>query len=396
MYTCLAMLTMSAILLLVVRCWVAPEGGLDHRTGTITVHARPGTRVEVMQLEHEFWFGTAINASMFRPGADPHEQEHYLRVLKENFNCVVHENALKWYATEREQGMVSYKDVDRMLEWAESNGMRTRGHCLLWAVPGYVQDWVKALGDADLRRHIERRIRGVVGRCKGRIIEYDVNNEMLHGAYYADRLGRQVRADMFSWAHEEAPDAPLYVNDYNILSGGDLDRYEEQIEWLLAEGAHVGGIGCQGHFDENISMTARSAREALDRLARFGLPIRITEFDINTKDEEAKARGLEELYRICWEHPAVEGVLMWGFWEGRHWRPDAALGKRAWSPTPAAETYRRLVYDQWWTRWSGEADADGMCRVPAVYGRHRISAADQAQEVVLGKSAREATVDFTD
>jgi hypothetical protein len=31
---------------------------------------------------------------------------------------------------------------------------------------------------------------------------------------------------------------------------------------------------------------------------------------------------------------------MWGFWEGAHWRPKAALWKRNWDMTPAARAYR--------------------------------------------------------
>ena len=110
---------------------------------------------------------------------------------------------------------------------------------------------------------------------------------------------------------------------------------------LCAEACHT-YISRDG--DPHFSPVAK-VKATLDTLARFDLPIKITEFDMNTKDEAAKARGVEALYRVCFAHPAVEGVLMWGFWQGRHWRPDAALWKKDWTPTPAAEVYHKLVYD---------------------------------------------------
>ena len=63
---------------------------------------------------------------------------------------------------------------------------------------------------------------------------------------------------------------------------------------------------------------------------------------------------------------------MWGFWEGANWIPVSSLYRRDWSPTPAAEAYRDLVFKQWWTTWQGKADAQGRCEVRAFYGRHRV------------------------
>ncbi len=141
-------------------------------------------------------------------------------------------------------------------------------------------------------------------------------------------------------------------------------------------------------------MDVEQVRASLDRLAQFGLPIRVTEFDLDTEDAELKARRLAEFYRTCFAHPAVTGVLMWGFWEGAHWRPDAALWERDFSPTPAARAYRRLVFGEWWTRWEGEAGADGRCTLRAFYGRHRVEVDGEAQEVHLPKSDGRVELDF--
>jgi len=359
-----------------------------NRMGTLTVQTRPGAAVTVTQLQHEFWFGTCISRSMFRE-MDAPDTKKYLEVLKANFNSVVHENALKWYGTGKEPHGADYTDADRMTDWCIANGLRVRGHCAYWGIEQYVQAWLKALDDGALRKAIETRGRAVSKHFKGRIGEYDVNNEMMHGDYYAKRLGKGITADMFRWVGEGDPQAILYVNDYGILQSGG-EAYAKHIQALLDRGIQVGGIGIQGHVGK--SVRPERVKATLDRLAKFGLPIKITEFDMNTKDEEAKARELEALYRVCFAHPAVEGVLMWGFWRGRHWRPDAALWQKDWSPTPAAETYHRLVYDEWWTRFEGKADAQGRCEVPVYFGRHKVEAGGKALEVDIAREEGKKTV----
>jgi hypothetical protein len=136
----------------------------------------------------------------------------------------------------------------------------------------------------------------------------------------------------------------------------------------------------------------------------FGLPIRVTEFNmpgqrstyygnrraaLSEAEEQARAEALRQYFRICYAHPAVEGILMWGFWEGANWIPQSSLYRRDWSPTPAAVAYRDLVFNQWWTRWSRRAGADGTCEVRAFEGKQRVSAG--GKEAVVDVKRRETT-----
>lgn len=362
-----------------------------HRVGTIVVETAPGARVKVEQIRHEFGFGTALANHLFQDHTPEETRRVYERLVVENFNGAVFENALKWYCVEPEQGKLQWETADRIVGFCEENHLDLRGHCLFWAVDQHVQPWIQALDQDALSKTVSRHVHDVVSRYKGRIPEYDVNNEMLHGQFFEKRLGPQVNVRMFQLAHEVDPDAVLYVNDYNILNGAEVARYEDQIAGLLDAGAPMGGIGCQEHYGEGVASHATIA-SSLDRLARFGLPIRITEFDIDTADEVRKARGLEDFFRTCFAHPSVTGIWQWGFWEGAHWKPRAALWRKDFSPTPAAEAYRRLVYDEWWTRWEGTADANGRCEVPAFFGRHRVEANGEGAEVVLARRDRTATV----
>jgi len=365
------------------------EGIRRNRMGTLVVQAAPGAAVKVTMLRHEFLFGTAIAHQVW--GAPADVKERYLAVLKANFNHAVHENALKWYHTEREPGRLAWEDAERVLAWCEENGIPMRGHCVYWGIEQFVNPWIKALDDAGLRAALEKRGREVAARFKGRIREYDLNNEMIHGDYYAKRLGPGITKEMFGWVKAADPGATLYVNDYNIMSGGEVQRYVAHIQSLIDQGVPVGGIGDQAHFGGG-RVDGWHVRAALDALARFRLPVKLTELDVDSADEAVRVETLDTVYRVAFAHPAVAGILMWGFWEGAHWKPRAAPWRRDFTPTPAAEAYRALVYKEWWTAFEGKADGNGRCEVPAFFGRHAVESGGKRVEVDLRKAEGRAAV----
>ncbi len=377
------------------------------RKGDLVVAARPGASVKVEQLSHEFWFGCAISNGL--AGSMPESDLiQYKQKFLLNFNSAVTENAVKWGNMERVRGQVNYSIIDSILKWTEENHIPLRAHNLFWGIPQFVQPWVKELNDADLRKTLQNRAESVTARYKGRFAEYDLNNEMVHGNYYQDRLGPGITRDMAQWAHNGDPDAKLFLNDYDILTGNRLADYMAQIRQLLKEGVPVAGIGVQGHLHGS-TFDRTQLRNALDSLAIFHLPVRITEFNmpgqrsefyINkvtrmTPEQEAlKAAEIVDYYTICFAHPAVEGILMWGFWEGANWIPVSSLYRRDWSPTPAAEAYHNLIYRTWWTSESGIIGNTGKYLTRAFYGKYRITVDGKVKEVDLTKAKGSVIVDF--
>lgn len=379
-----------------------------NRKGTLIIKANAGESVTVEQLSHEFWFGCAISNSFVDGSMSPENVKQYNEKFLKNFNSAVTENAVKWASMEQQKGKVNYAVVDGILAWTEKNQIPLRAHNLFWGIEKFVQPWVKELSDDELRRTLQNRAETVTKRYKGRFAEYDLNNEMIHGNYYEERLGPDITKLMAQWAHNGDPEAKLYLNDYDILTGNKLPEYMAHIRKLLSQGVPIAGIGVQGHlhaetFDRN------ELRRALDSLAVFKLPIRITEFNIpgqrskyykdkifhmTPEEEEAKARDLVDYYKICFAHPAVEGILMWGFWEGANWIPVSSLYKRDWSPTPAADAYQNLIYKEWWTKSSGKINNDGTLAIPAFYGKYKITVKGVTKEVQLSKSDGKTTVDF--
>jgi len=387
-----------------------------YRKGEMVVKAKKGQHVTVEQLSHEFWFGCAIPNSL-AGGMKPDDLKKFKEKFLENFNSAVTENALKWAVMEPRKDQENYAVIDSILSFTEENHIPLRGHNLFWGIlkspntgQTYIQSWVTALDDSELRQRIQSRAERITRRYKGRFAEYDLNNEMIHGNYFEDRLGPEITKQMAEWALKGDPDAKFFVNDYDVLITGSplgigLPEYMAHIRKLLKQGIPIAGIGAQGHshletFDRQV------LRNALDSLATFKLPIRVTEFNLpgmrselrrsqlTAAQEESKAKEIEDYYRICFAHPAVEGILMWGFWEGANWIPSSSLFKLDWSPTPALEAYRNLVFKEWWTKESGTAGKKGLFSVPAFYGKYRITVNGVSKEVDLTKQEGSVVVNF--
>jgi len=325
--------------------------------GDLIVKTSPGAEVKVQQVRHEFLFGTAITnhlAEIDENAMSPEDRKMFLKILAENFNYAVHENALKWYDCEKQPNVVDYSVADRIWEICDSLHIPMRGHCIFWEKDKYIMPWLNQLNNDQLRAAVIRRAIDVTKHFKRRIEEFDLNNEMIHGDFFRRRLGYGIINEMAYAAKAGNPDITLYVNDYGILveRGYNASTYITQIENLLANGVPIGGIGCQGHFvsidransSGRAATTPEHVQKTLDNLAKFNLPIKITECLFAADDEQGKAEALRMFFPICFAHPNVEAILMWGFWEVGHWVPETAMWKKDWTPTPPGVSLSRPCF----------------------------------------------------
>jgi len=389
-YLLLLCLSAALVLACAPRSVTAPTDGLTAqipllRQGPLTVvvqnaQGQPiaNANLTLTQQSHAFPFGVALDTAMFEP-SPPAAANWYRSTARQNFNAAVHENALKWYALEPEPGKLDFTMADRILAWSEAQGWPMRGHTLFWEVEQFNPAWLKTLPPEQLRAAVKNHAIAVCRHYRGRINEFDVNNEMLHGNFFRSRLGDGIVKEMFEWCLEGNPDAVLYVNDYGIIEGDRLGDYVQQIRDLLLQGVPLGGIGIQAHLEYPLD-TAKMQR-ALDTLAQFSLPLKITEVSVSLADEQQQAQTLRDIYRIAFAHPAVKEILLWGFWEGNHWRPQAGLYRRDFSPKPAADAYRQLLFQEWWTTGSGKTNPEGRWQIRGYPGRYRLRVTANGQTI---------------
>ena len=55
-------------------------------------------------------------------------------------------------------------------------------------------------------------------------MQWDINNEMLHGSFFADREGVAIRDWMYQAAARADPDVDLFINDFDIVENGQLTQ----------------------------------------------------------------------------------------------------------------------------------------------------------------------------
>ena len=243
------------------------------------------------------------------------------------FGSVTPENELKWEVTEPERGRYDFGAADRIVDFATRHGMAVRGHVLVWHLqnPG----WLNDLSPAELQRALADHIRTLMRRYAGRIEEWDVVNEAvadggrLRRSVWLDKLGPGYIALAFRLAHEADPSATLFYNDYGAEGEGTkADAVYRLAAVLKRDGTPIDGIGLQAHVD---TAPPPGYARNIDRFAKLGLRIELTEIDVRTKGDEAAAQA-QQYARLVDGCPPCTRFTVWGLDDADSWVPGAYPG----------------------------------------------------------------------
>ncbi|MBD3242291.1 MAG: energy transducer TonB [Chitinivibrionales bacterium] len=338
-----------------------------------------GATVRFRMTRHAFGFGTAVAVYRIH-----NREQAYIDTLSTLFNKSVTENKLKWRQW-TQSGVAAASDA---IDWMRGQGMDVRGHVLVWPSWRYMPPWVSQDNATLLNQQITGHIDTAVSMFAGRLVEWDVINEPYANHDAMDLIGQQAMVEWFQRARAQDPDVALYINDYGILAGenaGHREAYYQTIQYLLDNGAPLDGIGLQSHFGQTPTGLDKVIGR-LDQFAAFGKDLQITEFDVNTTDEQLQADYTRDFLTAVFSHPAVTGFMMWGFWANAHWKPEAAMYRADWTPKPNAHAYRALVFDRWWTDETLTSGADGSVAIRGFKGSYEVAVTtgDETRSFVLG------------
>ncbi len=351
------------------------------RKGNLTISVQDekgkpvvGADVEIRMKRHAFGWGSAVTArNILQEGKDG---DRYREVIEKHFTRVVFENDLKWGVWENEKNREATLKAAR---WLRDRNIEIRGHCLIWPSWKHTPKDLQGLAaDPDaLRRRIDGHIEQEVSTMKGLLVDWDVINEPFDNNDVMKVLGDAEMVRWFKLAREKDPTVNLYLNDYSILSGGGIDRkhqdhFEKTLRFLKENGAPITGLGMQSHFGAAATPPEKML-EILDRFAKLGLTISITEHDIASSDETFQADFTRDFLYTTFSHPSVVAVLGWGFWERSHWKPSAAYYRADWSITPAGKVWNDLVTKTWWTNLNEKTGKDGSCNTRGFLGDYEIT-----------------------
>ena len=308
-------------------------------------------------------------------------------LVKDQFNQISPENDLKWALIHPQAGADGYNfgPADAYVDFGVSNHMFIVGHTLVWH--GQTPRWVfqgtnvssskvtsefagrrsgRGTGSfggfnmngphasrEELLQRMHEHISTVVGRYKGKIKVWDVVNEalsdggtnLLRISPWEQIIGPDFIAKAFEYAHEADPDAILRYNDYSLENSAKRHKLIALIKSLQAQHVPVMAIGSQTHVSVSSPSFAEEDK-VLTELETLGLPIHITELDVNSAQagqrtssgdvaanatstqgglvsdaDQRLATAYAGLFRAFKKHDKfVKVVTLWGVNDGVSWR----------------------------------------------------------------------------
>lgn len=349
--------------------------------------------VQFRMLDHEFGFGTAV-AVQNLAGNSLQNDDYEDRLLDldgegHRFNCAVFENATKWNAWENNWFGVSKEDKANTMQWLLDRGFKVRGHTLIWP------SWTNLPDDlfdnqGDPAYIIDRVIDHVESiltypGLEGNFSDWDVLNEISILQDLANAVqgapgyptGREIYLDILEKFYEIEPNGIAYINDYTTFGAGSSPQLYADLKIYLQEiidaGFDIDGVGFQGHIGAYPTSILELYDILEDFYTTFGTQAKITEFDMNVDmGDELAAQYLRDFYTMSFSHPSMDAILMWGYWDGNHWRGNAPMFEEDWSLKPAGQAFLDLVFDEWWTEESGTTDVNGLFSTRAFKGTYEI------------------------
>ena len=319
-----------------------------------------GTLRQVAEARH-ITIGAAA-ASAYLSDAD------YSRILGAEFNQLQPENEMKFGPIhprpDSDPNPYNFAGADKLVAFAESHNMVVRGHTLVWhnQVPKWITEGKYTA--PQLAKILQSHIHTVMGHYASKVYAWDVVNEafnddgtMRHTIWYDQPgigagNGTKYIEQALRWAREADPKAKLFYNDYDAEEiNKKSDAIYAMVEDFKKRGVPLDGIGFQTHISLKFDDPAKLASYAknLERFAKLGLELHITELDIRLGDESAtslsaQAKLYGEITILCVQQPACKLIQTWGFTDKHSWIPNFYKGQ-GWALLWDANYQKKPAYE---------------------------------------------------
>ncbi|WP_288131378.1 endo-1,4-beta-xylanase [Microbulbifer sp.] len=232
------------------------------------------------------------------------------------------ENEGKWSSVEGTRDQYNWSGLDAAYNFAKQNGIPFKQHTFVWG--NQSPSWINNLSPSEQAAEIEEWIRDYCARYPDTEM-IDVVNEATPGHAPADyaqsAFGNDWIIRSFELAKQYCPNATLILNDYNVLSWNTQEFID--MARPAVEAGVVDAIGLQSHGLEDWSLSDLESK--LDAVAALGLPIYISEYDINHADDQIQLQIMQEQFPMFFNHPSVVGITLWGYVAGQTWVPNSGL-----------------------------------------------------------------------
>ncbi len=256
------------------------------------------------------------------------------------WNQLSPENAGKWGSVERTRDQMNWSALDTMHNYAKQHNIPFKQHNFVWG--SQQPSWIGGLSQADQRAEVEEWIQLYCERFPDTQLIDVVNEPPPHTtpSYVAALGGAGASgydwiAQAFKWAHQYCPNATLLLNDYNNIEyANDNNHTIDIVNKIKSAGAPIHGVGAQAHGTANLS--AATLQMYIDKIAtQTGLPVYISEFDLNIADDNRQKDVMQSQFTMFWNDPNVKGITIWGYIVGSTWVANSGLMTSSGTQRPA-------------------------------------------------------------
>jgi GH35 family endo-1,4-beta-xylanase len=355
------------------------------------------TEVTLSLRRHQFGFGSAVVAKRF--SGDSEDDRRYRDLVDRLFSIIVFENDLKdgnWSPDFNAQRKATRNtELEKAFAWLKERHIPVRGHYLMQVATPYN---LQKITDSTVIR--DRTLASVTERLafvNDRVIEWDVINhpiawggaDMLNKRPGLEHLDREV----FQLASQKTQ-LPFFVNEDQVFRPGpQCDDTFTYIQALNEAGLTVAGLGNQAHFHESYLPSPEHLLAITDRYATIVPRQSITEYDIVTnEDEQLAADYTRDVLIATFSHPAYTSFLLWGFWEGSHWKPEAASWNKDWTIRPRGAVIEEWITKHWHTKLTAKTNAQGQLTFRGFPGWYEVTQANQTHLLPLTTDNPPATL----
>jgi endo-1,4-beta-xylanase len=257
------------------------------------------------------------------------------------WNQITPENAGKWGSVQS-SGSSNYNwtTLDSIYSYATKNNVIFKQHCFLWGSqqPGgsltetNVKNWMTEF----CKRYPQTKVIDVV------------NEPPPHTTpSYANSIGGGTNGDWkwianaFTWARAACPNAILVLNDYNNIEwSSDNSHFISIVKAIQSANAPIDAIGAQSHDLDHSGISSSTVKPLLEKLhTETGLPIYITEMDIDSSDDATQLKMYQDYFPLFLETEYVKGITIWGWIYGQTWSQASNSGLVRSGKSRSAMTY---------------------------------------------------------
>jgi endo-1,4-beta-xylanase len=250
------------------------------------------------------------------------------------------ENEGKWGSVEATQGTFNWSALDTEYQYTQTHGIIFKQHNFIWG--SQQPSWVASLSASAAQSAVVTWMQTFCSRYPNVKLIDVVNEPPPHTTpAYSSLIGGTGTSgydwivNAFKWARAACPNATLILNDYNTIEyQTDHDHFVAIVKAIKAAGAPIDAVGAQGHAAYNIA--TNTVQGFIDDLAsQTGLPVYITEYDINLANDAQQQQVMQSQFTMFWNDTNVKGITLWGYIEGATWEANTGLMSSSGTMRPA-------------------------------------------------------------